>query len=240
MKYKLTKTEYGSLPEDLKKEYNIDGEEAVLKIEGEGAPTAEAMAALAKKHDIAEEHRKKAEDRAKQAEARELKLQKDLEKVGSSDEKVKALQEKHAAEIEKLRQEREAEQAEAKRDRDRQMIRETAKGFADQNFTIPGLIADQVAKRLSVEEVGGKPVVRVLDPEGNPSTASLADLQKEFLDNKEYSLIIKANAGSGSGASPSSGGGAARKKLSEMSATEEAAFEKSNPEEYQAALRANA
>ncbi len=61
------------------------------------------------------------------------------------------------------------------------------------------------------------------------------DLQKEFLDNKEFSPIIKANAGSGGGAAPGGGGGAPSKKLSEMTGKEETAFEKADPTGYKAA-----
>ena len=89
---------------------------------------------------------------------------------------------------------------------------------------------------MVVEEVNGVPVVRVQNADGTPSTAALANLQKEFLDNKEFSSIIKAKAGSGGGAIPGQGGGATTKTLKEMTASEEATFERENPEAYATAL----
>ncbi len=83
--------------------------------------------------------------------------------------------------------------------------------------------------------------MRVLAEDGSASTASLADLQKEFLDNPAHKEIIVAKTGSGGGAThtPGSGGGATVKKLSQMTATEEAAFERENPDAYAAALKDN-
>ena len=82
-------------------------------------------------------------------------------------------------------------------------------------------------------------VVRVVDINGNPSTASISDLEKEFVDNKDYSSMIKANVGSGGGASRSTnGGGAPDKKLSEMTATEQSIFANKDPQGYQAAVEA--
>jgi hypothetical protein len=81
-------------------------------------------------------------------------------------------------------------------------------------------------------------VIRVKDENGKPSALSLDELKREFLDNQEYSTIIKTKAGSGGGATPSSGGGATTKKLSEMTPTEEAKFEREDPEGYKAAYAA--
>lgn len=239
MKYKLNKAEFEALTEEQQKEYTLDGDVATLNIEGEGAPTAEALAKADKKREIEAEHRKKAETRAKEAEDRAEKLQSDLEAAGGDSKKLEKLKADHAAEIQRLRDEREAETKKAREDRDNALINETATKFANDRFTIPGLIADQFAKRLSVEEVNGEPVVRVISEDGKPSTASLADLEKEFLDNKDFSPIIRAKTGSGGGAAPGKGGGAPlQKKLSEMTATEEAAFERDHPTEYAAAVEA--
>jgi hypothetical protein len=118
------------------------------------------------------------------------------------------------------------------------MVKETAEKFANENFTIPELMVGPFSQRLSIEEIDGQSVVRVKDSEGKASALSLDELKREFLDKKEFSAIIKANAGSGGGASPGAGGGAPGKKISEMTAKEEAEFERANPEAYQAALKA--
>lgn len=236
MKYKITKTEFEALDETAKKEYTLDGETAVLKIEGEGAPSAEAITRAEDKLRIEKEHRKNAEAARDAAESREEKLKKDLEGASGKEaiEKIKA---DHQAELDKIRADREAEQKANKEARNAGLKKETAEAFANDHFTIPGLMVDQFAKRLSIEEVDGTPVVRVLDAEGKASALSLDELKKEFLDNKDYSTIIKANTGSGGGADKSGGGGgASQKKIAEMTAKEEADFERDDPEGYTAAL----
>jgi len=166
-------------------------------------------------------------------------MQDDLKNAKGDPAAIEALQKEHAAEINRLREERAQEIEKAKADRNNALIREEAEKFAQKNFITPDLIADKVAQRLSVEEVEGTPVVRVLTADGKPSTAAIGDLHREFLDNQSYKPIIKANIGNGSGATPNNSGGAAPvKKLSEMTATEEAAFANAQPEQYAAAIKA--
>tara|TARA_R110000772_G_scaffold268565_2_gene396222 strand:- start:6759 stop:7490 length:732 start_codon:yes stop_codon:yes gene_type:complete len=240
MKYKLTKAEFEALTEEARTEYTLDGETAVLILEGDDAPTAEKIATLEKKREIEAEHRKNAETKLKEADDRAAKHQKDFESAGGNKEAIEKLRTDHAAEIEKLRTERETESAKVRGDRDAALIKEESSKFASGHFVEAPygstFIASEMAKRLVVEEVNGSPVVRVQNADGTPSTAALADLQKEFLDNKDFSPIIKAKAGSGGGAIPGQGGGATKKSLSEMSATEEAAFERENPDAYAAAI----
>jgi hypothetical protein len=236
MKYKLTKVEFEALEESARTEYTLDGDTAVLNIEGDDAPTAEKIASLEKKRNIEVEHRKTAEAKVKEADDRAAKLQKDLESAGGNKEEIQKIKDAHSKELETMREERAAESAKVVADRNAAMVREEATKFSNDHFTIPGLISEQVAKRLVVEEVNGVPVVRVQNADGTPSTAALADLQKEFLDNKEFSSIIKAKAGSGGGATPGQGGGATTKSLKEMTASEEATFERENPEAYATAL----
>ena len=95
-------------------------------------------------------------------------------------------------------------------------------------------MVDKIKARLDLEIADGVPITRVLDAAGKPSALSLDDLKKEFVDNKSYAAIIKASDANGGGAGPSSdGNGVPNKKLSEMTATEEAKFANENPTEYQ-------
>jgi hypothetical protein len=231
MLYQITKEAFEALSDETKKEYTLDGDSAVLKIEGEGAPTAEALAKAEGKLRIEREHRKNAETARDTAESRSEKLREDLDKA-SGKEEIARIKEEHQTELEKIRADREAEKAEAKEKANAALRKETAESFANDNFTIPNLMVGPFADRLSVEEVDGQPVVRVLDKDGKASALSLNELKQEFLENKDFSSIIKTKAGSGGGANPSGGGGAAQKQLSEMTATEEAQFARENPEAY--------
>jgi F0F1-type ATP synthase membrane subunit b/b' len=234
MLYQIKKEAFDALSEDLKKEYTLDGENATLKIEGEGAPTLAAITKAEEKHRIAEEHRKAAEKARDAAEAASEKLREDLGNASGKKE-IEELNKKHTEELEKIREARETEKAAAKEMANANLKKETAEEFRNNNFVsgkLSSLVGKEFTDRLSVEEVNGESVIRVLDPDGKPSALSLNELKQEFLANKEFATIIKVDTGSGGGANPSGGGGAAKKQLSEMNATEESIFANEHPEEY--------
>jgi hypothetical protein len=238
MKYRLTKGEYEALTPEQQALYTLTGEEAILTVDG-----LPDVGGIQKKLDIEKEHRKTAEKRLQETEARESKLKDDLANAGGNKAEIERLKAEHTAEIEKLRKEREAEQTKSKEERNRILVAEEATKFSNLHFIDSpfgnGFIKGEYSRRLKVEEVDGQPVIRVCNADGSPSTASLGDLQKEFLDNAAYKPIIKTKVGGGGGAVPGLGGGATSKKLSEMTASEEAAFERDFPEQYTAALKAN-
>lgn len=238
MKYRITKEEFEALTPEQQALYHLDGEHATMKIEG-----LPDVASIEKKLKIEREHTKTAERRLAETEAREEKLKEDLANASGNKDKIEKLKADHAAEIERLRNEREEETKKAKEERNKILISEEATKFATSHFVDTpfgnGFIKGEYGNRLTVEEVDGQPVIRVKNKDGSPSTASLSDLQKEFLDNKDYAPIIKTKVGGGGGAVPNLGGGAVTKKLSEMTASEEAAFERADPQGYAAALKAN-
>lgn len=238
MKFKISKEEYEKLTPEMQALYNLIGEEAIMKVEGLPDVTS-----LQKKLDIEKEHRKTAEKRLKETEDREAKLKDDLVNAGGNKTEIEKLRKEHQDEIEKLRKEREEETLKTKAEKNQLLINEEATRFATSHFIDSpfgnGFIKGEYSKRLSVEEVDGQPVIRVKNTDGSPSVLGLTDLQKEFLDNKEYSPIIKAKVGNGSGATPNLSSGAVTKKLSEMTASEEAEFERRDPSGYAAAVNAN-
>ncbi len=235
MRFKINKAEYDALPEALRAEYTENGEDFTLKIED--GPDFEK---LERKRSIEAEHRKNAETKLYEAEKREQKLIDQLKNAGGDSEKIAEIEKKHQAEMQKLRDEREAEQKAAIEQRNLSMINDIASSFINEKFSAPPSIAKMVAasfaSRLSIEDVDGQQVARVVDAEGKPSIMGVDELKKEFLDNADYSGIIKANAGKGGGASPSQQqrGGAEVKKFSEMTATEKAVMAKNDPTQYAA------
>ena len=240
MQYQLTKENYEKLSEELQKEYTLESEVATLKIEGENAPTAEAVKRAEDKRRIEQQHREKAEKERDEAETRSKKLQKDLENAGGNKEEIEKIRNDYNEKIKKIEQEREAEKVAAEQKADADLIKETASTFANENFTIPNLMVGPFSNRLTVETVDGKKVIRTKNADGSPSVLSLNELKREFLDNKDYSSIIKAETGSGGGATPpASGGGATQKSLSEMTATERAQLERNEPEKFAALNAAN-
>lgn len=120
----------------------------------------------------------------------------------------------------------------------RQLVDNVAHRLANEISTAPTLLVELIKKRLAVEiptDEDSEPLTRVLDAYGKPSAMSINDLKQEFVDNPEFAAIIKASSASGGGASNQPKGGGAptnKKKLSEMTATEEAKFANEHPEEY--------
>lgn len=208
MKYAITAEEHGKLSDALKSQYAEKDGVFFLNLEGH----EDHLIPKAKK-ELAEQHRKEAEKRLAEAEAREKKLMDDLAKSGDSKKEIEAIRAQHQAEVEKVRNEYADREKAAKAEAGRQMIAAEATRFATEKFTVPTAIARLYQDRLTVEDVDGVSVLRVREADGKPSVKSLADLQQEFLANKEFSPIVKASAGSGGGASPSGGGGATKVKI---------------------------
>lgn len=68
------------------------------------------------------------------------------------------------------------------------------------------LLAKSIGERLSVEITSeGKALTRVLGPDGKPSAATLADLEKEIVATPMYHPLLLGSKASGSGASGSRG-----------------------------------
>jgi hypothetical protein len=73
------------------------------------------------------------------------------------------------------------------------------------------LLMPLILPRLKRETRDGKPAVVVLDAEGKPSAASLADLKKEFISDPSLAHFVKgsnATGGGAQGAKPASGSAA--------------------------------
>lgn len=210
MKYTIDKDAFDGLSEPLQGEYEEKDGAYVLKLEGH----EDAFVPKHKK-DEAEKHRKEAEQRATELSKQQEKLMADLEAAKGTKE-IEQVRESHRKEVERIKAEYAQKEEAAQQEIHKSMIREEAQKFASEKFTVPSAISRLYQDRLTVERVGDKPVIRVLEADGSPSVKSLDDLRKEFLENKEFSPIIKASGGSGGGASPSHGanGGAGQKTIS--------------------------
>lgn len=121
---------------------------------------------------------------------------------------------------------------------EKHMLDGKALELATEISTVPALLVPHIRGRLKLEEVDGQLSVSVLDATGKPSAASLDDLRKELLSNKNFAPILIGSKASGGGANGGSGGGGASKKLSEMNEAERTAFAKDNPEGFRAELAA--
>ena len=236
MKRKITQTEYDALTDALKALYKQDGDVWLLELEDD-----ESF------NQLKEEKRREKEAR-EAAEARAAKLQKEKddaaeaerlakEEAARKDGDVEALEnswkEKHDRDVKAARAEGDA----AKAALTNMLVRNVARDMAEAICTVPDLIVDQISSRLTVEITDGEAITRVLSADKKPSALSLDDLRKEFVDNPKFASIMKSSDAGGGGANHTrDGNGVPPKKLSEMTATEEAAFANKHPEQYKRML----
>lgn len=77
------------------------------------------------------------------------------------------------------------------------MADSAASAIATKISKLPKLLAKEIRSRLDVDLTGDKPVLTVLDEHGKPSAFSVADLEQEFVANKDYADIIIASKATG-------------------------------------------
>ncbi len=121
------------------------------------------------------------------------------------------------------------------------LVKNEAIRIANEISTVPDLVVDRIAARLSADLTGDTPITRVLDEAGKPSAASISDLQKEFVANPKFATIITASNGSGGGADGGGAGGGApgAKKFSQLTEAEKVAWSRANPADYKRAFDAH-
>jgi flagellar biosynthesis GTPase FlhF len=241
MKRIITQAEYDALSADMQAVYVKDGEVWKIKLEGDdpmfAAVKAEKAAAQKRAEDLEAEL---AAARAKETEA-ETKAREEREKAAKASGDVAAIEASWKEKVDAAEKRAAAAEDRATKQLEASMLDTAAAGISTRISTVPSLLTPQIRARLSVEQPeNGKPIIRVLDSTGQPSSLSLAELEKEFVDNKDFAAIIKASdaSGGGAGGEHGDGGGASKKKLSEMTATEEAKFANEHPEEYARMLKA--
>lgn len=219
LKRKISQSELEQLTKELQELYTKVGDEFVLNLDDTAFETlkAEKKSAeekLAKYEQEEEERIRKAEERAKkkaQEEYEKAKGNKDVEAIEKSwtdkysklETEFKGLQEKHNGYVTKS------------------LVETAVTAMANEISTHPNLISPHIRSRLGVDLTGDSPKLVVLDENGQRSALTVDELKKSFVDNKEFSAIIKAtsaNGGAKAGASSPSGTPTSEtKRLGEMS-----------------------
>lgn len=219
LKRKISQSELEQLTKEVQELYTKVGDEFVLNLDDTAFETlkAEKKSAeekLAKYEQEEEERIRKAEERAKkkaQEEYEKAKGDKDVEAIEKSwtdkysklETEFKGLQEKHNGYVTKS------------------LVETAVTAMANEISTHPSLISPHIRSRLGVDLTGDSPKLVVLDENGQRSALTVDELKKSFVDNKEFSAIIKAtsaNGGAKAGASSPSGTPTSEtKRLGEMS-----------------------
>lgn len=235
MKRKISKSAWDALDAALQALYKkAEGSDSyVLDIEDDDDESGELKRAKDREKKRADKAERELQALREEQEQREAELEEQRVKQGKGlDEAgVAKLKEQHAAALKKAKEDADAREA-AYREH---VVLETATAMAADISTAPDLLQEKIASRLdfSLGE-DGKPRLAFKDADGNLSDKKIEALREEFIADPKYASIIVASKAKGGGASGGSkGGGAPGKKLSEMTATEEAAFANANPEAYQ-------
>lgn len=215
----ITKDEHAKLPDAFKAEYKADdkGENFVLDLSDYEDP-----AALKRAKDHEKTARKTAEDALKAAQDQLTALTDERDNLlkgaipkGDVDKLETSYKTKLATREKELSDQITARESQLQTI----LVDGEAIKLASKISTSPEVILPHIRARLKAEQVEGKFTTRILDGEGKPSAATLADLEKEFLANKAFAPILTGSKGSGGGASGAGGGGGAPSKLDYSKAT---------------------
>ncbi len=230
----ISKEEFDALPESLKPSFEAEGDKYTLKVEDvtalKNAKTHEKEARQAAEAKLATFEAAQAEEieKAKAQALKEAKENGDLKALEKSWNEKLAEKE---AQIEAFRVEKESALITAAETN-------LLSGFADKS-TSPEMMRLYIKDKTRMEVVDGEVRTTFLDANRAPTADSLEEFTKKVLDDPNVKPFLKGGKGSGSGAVGQTGGGASTKKLSEMTATEEATFANSDPSAYAAALESS-
>ena len=227
------------LSEDVKKEYTEKDGKFYLDIEG--LDEHPGVGALKRAKDHEKTLRQKAEEKATSLEDQLTAKDNEIEGLRTGavpKDDVNALKTSYEQKLSGKETEFNEKYGKLNSLVEKHMLDGKALELATEISTVPALLVPHIRGRLKLEEVNGELSVSVLDATGKPSAASMDDLRKELLSNKNFAPILIGSKASGGGANGGSGGGGASKKLSEMNEAERIAFAKENPEGFRTALAA--
>lgn len=219
---KLKLTTLDGLSADVAKEYKKEGDEYVLDTDVKFEDVTGLKNALAQE----KQHRKQATEKVTTLEQEKATLE---ARAGSAGDLEKSWQKKLT--------DKEAEFKTQLTNRDAQLravlVDNTALQLAQEISTSPDLILPHIKARLTMEEVDGKMLTRVLDGEGKMSAASVGELKNEIVADKRFASIITASKASGGGAQGAkSGSSAGGKKYADMSEAERSTLYRENKPEF--------
>lgn len=195
LKRKIDKAAFDKLSADLKAEYVEKDGAYVLDVDGDS--NDDEAGALRRAKDREVQARKDAEKRAKEAEDKLAELDtSDARKRGDIETLEKSWKDKMEA------QKADYDKKIAGKDGfiSKSLVDTVASTLAAKISTSPALILPHIRARLQADMEGDEPSTRILDTAGKVSALTIADLEKEFVDNKEFASIIRASKATGGGA----------------------------------------
>lgn len=224
------------LDDSIKALYTEKDGKYVLGVDGLPAPQNEDVAGLKAKNEELLREKKEEQAKAKKADEERLKAAEDAAKAsGDITALEKSWSDKLTAKENEL-----TTQIKARDDQIYQLtVGQTAQALAAK-LAVQGcsdVLLPHLTNRLSVETVDGQPKIRVKDLQGNPSAATLEDLEKEYRSDARFKTVIAASNASGGGANGGQGGGAT-KQANEMTTAERSEWQQRDPVAFKRALDA--
>lgn len=218
LKRKIAKDEFDTLKPELQALYIEKDGSYVLDIDDN------AFEALkGEKKELQEKLAKFEEEQArkiKEAEERAEKRAKEAYEKAKTDKDVEAIEKSWQDKYAKLEAEKTATDNKYSEFVKKSLIENEVNRISNEISTSPALLAPHIRSRLDVDFSGEEPKLIVLDDKGQRSALTVAELQKSFIDNADFSAIIKATSakgGAGTKNIPNSGANQGDKKLSELS-----------------------
>ena len=205
LNFKITKEEYDSLDPQIQVHYKGDGAGYVLDTDVQNQDTAALVAAHSRVKEELRVQREQEAERLRQAEER---IRQELRDSGNTTELER-----------RLTQEREALRTQLTADVDRRtqqlsrvLVQDRAAALARELSGDAWLVMlPHIQSRLVADLDSDVPACKVVAADGQPSTLTVEDLKKEFLNNPAFASIIKGVDSSGGGAGRKQGGNATKK-----------------------------
>jgi len=231
LKFALTKEEFDALDDSAKALYGEKGEGYQLAVDG--APDVDGL--QRKNEELLKEKAKWREEREK---ADKLAKEKEAEAQKLADEQARK-----KGDLETLEKSWEAKMS----SREKELLAQ----IEERDSKLHTLLVDNVAQSLATKLAGDSAAIitphiksrlvvedgktRVVDADGNPSAATLDELEKEFRNNKLFAPIVIGSKASGTrgagGLTYASGGG---KKWNDYTEVERVQLFKEDPEAFKA------
>jgi len=228
---KITKEQYEALPDVLKAEYKGDGAGYVLDVEADEDTSALKNALQREKEErnrLAEEARTLREANAERLRTEEQRIRDGIIAGGNVTEIRAALEQ----EREQLRTELTGTIGNKDKIIAKLLVDDKAQALASQLAgERAALLLPHIRSRLAADFADDNPRCVVVAENGGPSTLSIEDLKKEFLNNPLFATILVGVKSSG-GATDRSNGGGASKKPEDYTAQERNELFRTNREEF--------
>lgn len=222
LKQKVDKATFDTLSDPIKEQYkaNADASEYTLDLDGYEDPGE-----LRRARDREKAAAKLEKDRA---DALQREKDEDLDRKTKNRGDIDTLEKSWKDKNEKLAKDK--DEVISKKDKAirKLLVDSVANEVAAEISTSPTLIRPHILARLDVNFDTEEPTTRVLDAAGKPSALTVAELKKEFVDNKEFASIIRASNASGGGAAGNQGGGAT-KAFKDMGDAERIEYNRRDP-----------